>query len=48
LPRGCMSDVVADTLAAVERGAPLDSVDVACLERLQAFPAFIDGMGPPP
>lgn len=48
LPRGCMSDVVADTLAAVERGEPLDSVDVECLERLQAFPAFVDGMGPPP
>jgi pimeloyl-ACP methyl ester carboxylesterase len=48
LPRGCMSDVVADTLAAVERGQPLDSVDVACLDRLQAFPSFVDGMGPQP
>jgi pimeloyl-ACP methyl ester carboxylesterase len=48
LPRGCMSDVVANTLAAIERGAPIDAVDVACLDRLQAFPTFIDGMGPSP
>jgi pimeloyl-ACP methyl ester carboxylesterase len=48
LPRGCMSEVVADTLAAVERGESLDSVDVTCLDRLQSFPVFVDGMGPSP
>lgn len=48
LPRGCMPGVVADALAAVDLGKGYDDLDVACLERLQAFPTFLDGMGPSP
>jgi pimeloyl-ACP methyl ester carboxylesterase len=46
LPRGCMPGVVADTLVALETGKTIDSVDVTCLEKLQAFPVFVDAMGP--
>jgi pimeloyl-ACP methyl ester carboxylesterase len=48
LPRGCAVDIVTDTLAAVERGASLQSVDVDCLEQLDRFPVFIDSLGPAP
>jgi len=48
LPRGCVTGVVADTLAAVDLGKPLASVDADCIERLGAFPSFVDLMGPKP
>jgi pimeloyl-ACP methyl ester carboxylesterase len=48
LPRGCIPTVVADALTAVDEHAPLSSVDVACVARIAAFPAFIDFQGPTP
>ena len=48
LPQGCVTSVVADTLVAIDLGKPMASVDAACIDRLGAFPSFVDLMGPKP
>jgi pimeloyl-ACP methyl ester carboxylesterase len=48
LPRGCMPGLVADALVAIDQGKDHDVVDASCLDRLQAFPVFVDGQGPSP
>ena len=48
LPRGCVATVVDDALAAIDLGEGLEQLDAHCLTRLDAFPAFIDALGPSP
>ena len=48
LPRGCVATVVDDALAAIDLGEGLEQLDADCLARIDAFPAFIDALGPSP
>ncbi len=48
LPRGCVAALVDDSLALVDEGKDLATVDVDCAARVDAFPAFIDALGPTP
>lgn len=48
LPRGCVAGVVDDALAAADLGTDFSTLDVDCISDIDAFPAFIDGLGPSP
>ena len=48
LPRGCVVAVIDDALSLVDEGKDLVTLDADCIKHVDAFPAFIDALGPTP
>lgn len=48
LPRGCVAALIDDSLALVDDGSDLATLDADCIKHVDAFPSFIDALGPTP